>query len=105
MQGFNSGNLKNKSIRKTYGSKNTAVALRYDEEKDVAPVIVATGNGYVAEKIISTAENHGIPVHKDDSATVLLSQLELGSRIPEELFHIVATIYAHIMVVANKKKE
>ena len=104
MQGFNSGNPKGKSLRKQYRGKNTAVALRYDEEKDAAPVIVASGNGFIAEKIIATAEKHGIPVHKDERTTVLLSQLELGARIPEEVFPIIATIYAHIMVVAGENK-
>ncbi|MDF2557646.1 MAG: flagellar biosynthesis protein FlhB [Bacillales bacterium] len=104
MQGFNSDIPKWKSIKRQYRNKNTAVALRYNEENDTAPVIVATGNGYVAEKIIATAEKHGIPVHKDESTAVLLSQLELGARIPDELFHIIATIYAHIMEVAEKKK-
>jgi flagellar biosynthesis protein len=104
MQGFSSGNLGGKSSRRRYRDKNTAIALKYDEENDVAPVIVATGNGYIAEKIIDTAEKHGIPVHKDESTAVLLSQLELGSRIPEEMFQIIAIIYAHIMDVAGKKK-
>ena len=29
-----------------------AVALRYDENRDIAPVIVASGLGYLAEKIV-----------------------------------------------------
>ena len=37
-----------------------AVALRYDENKDVAPVIVASGLGYMAERIVEMAnENAG----------------------------------------------
>ena len=31
--------------------KRTAVALKYDELNNVAPVVVATGVGYLAEKI------------------------------------------------------
>lgn len=104
MQGFNSNYQKGKTFKSRSRERNTAIALKYDEENDVAPVIVATGNGYLAEKIIATAEKHSIPVHKDESTAVLLSQLELGARIPDELFHIIATIYAHIMDASGKKK-
>ena len=36
-----------------------AVALRYDENKDVAPVIVASGLGYMAERIVEMANENG----------------------------------------------
>ena len=34
-----------------------AVALRYDENKDAAPVIVASGLGYMAERIVEMAND------------------------------------------------
>ena len=37
-----------------------AVALRYDENKEAAPVIVASGLGYVAEKIVEIGNFHRV---------------------------------------------
>ena len=42
--------------------KNKAVALKYNTDKDLAPVIIASGYGEIANKIIEIAETNGIPV-------------------------------------------
>ena len=52
--------------------KNKAAALKYNMEEDTAPVVIASGYGPMAEKIIDIAEQKGIPVFKDDSAASLL---------------------------------
>ena len=51
-----------------------AVALQYSPEKDTAPVIVASGMGYMAEKITEAARKSGVPVYEDDSLATLLSR-------------------------------
>ena len=60
---------------------NKAVALKYNAEQDAAPVVIASGYGEIAEKIIDIAEQKGIPVFRDDSAASLLCMLEIGSNI------------------------
>ena len=70
-------------FRETLNKK--AVALTYDEDKQNAPVIVASGMGYMAEKIVEIASENGVPVYEDDSLATVLTQLELGSEIPEEI--------------------
>ena len=81
--------------------KNTlnkkAVALRYDETRESSPVIVASGMGYLAEKIVETAGENGVPIYEDDSLATMLTQLELGSRIPEELYKAVVDIYLYFL--------
>ncbi|MCL2088582.1 MAG: EscU/YscU/HrcU family type III secretion system export apparatus switch protein, partial [Oscillospiraceae bacterium] len=42
-------------------SYNKAVALKYDQ-KDIAPIIVASGLGHIAEKIVEVATENNIPV-------------------------------------------
>lgn len=74
-----------------------AVALAYDKDKDQSPVIVASGSGHIAQRIIEVANQSGIPIHEDDTATALLSQLELGQEIPIELYEVVAEIFAYIL--------
>ena len=81
--------------------KNTlnkkAVALKYDEAKNSAPVIVASGMGYMAEKIVETANENGVPVYEDNSLATLLTQLELGSQIPDELYQAIVDIYVYFL--------
>ncbi len=74
-----------------------AVALRYDENKNAAPVIVASGLGYVAEKIVEIANDNGVPVYEDNSLATVLTQLDLGTEIPEELYQAIVDIYAYFL--------
>ncbi len=82
-----------------------AVALKYDANKSSAPVIVASGSGYIADKVVEIAEENGVPVYKDDSLSVLLSQLDMGSEIPEELFSSIVDIYIYFLNFKLSKDE
>ena len=84
--------------------KNKAVALKYNVEEDTSPVVIASGYGTVAEKIIDIAEKKGIPVFKDDSAASLLCMLEVGSNIPVDLYEVVAAIYCKLLEASAKIK-
>ncbi len=82
-------------------SDEKAVALRYNSELDAAPVIIASGYGDIAKKIIDIAEERGIPVYRDDSAASLMCMLDVGVNIPEELYQIVAAVYCQILMTAK----
>jgi len=78
-------------------NKKHAVALKYDAGKNKSPVVIAGGSGYVAQKVVEIAEDNGVPVYKDDSLSILLSQLDAGSEIPEELFKAIVDIYVYFL--------
>lgn len=80
-----------------------AVALKYDENRNAAPVIVASGMGYLAEKIVEVANDNGVPVYEDNSLATVLTQLNLGSEIPEELYRAVVDIYAYFLKFVPKE--
>lgn len=84
-------------------TNKTAVALSY-EEGDQAPKILATGKGYVAEKIIEAAKEENVPVHKDEKLAATLSKLEIGDYIPKELYGVVAEILVFVDRVEGIKK-
>ena len=77
--------------------KQKAVALKYNPEKNGAPVIVASGMGYMAERITETAMEAGVPVYEDDSLATLLTQLQLGAEIPMELYQAIVEIYLYFL--------
>lgn len=84
-------------------ANKTAVALSY-EEGDKAPKILATGKGYVAEKMIEVAKEENVPVHKDEKLAGTLSKLEIGDYIPKELYGVVAEILVFVDRVEGVKK-
>jgi flagellar biosynthesis protein FlhB len=70
-----------------------ACALRYDEkEGDAAPVVVASGRGDLAARIVQAAEAYGVPVLRDVPLARALIELEVGDVIPEALYEAVAEI-------------
>lgn len=85
-----------------YDYQDKAVALKYDPEKDKAPVIVASGMGYMAERITEAAMKAGVPVYEDDSLATLLSQLKLGTPIPEDLYKAIVEIYIYFLQYVPK---
>jgi flagellar biosynthesis protein len=70
----------------------TAAVLKYDPEKDGAPVLTAFGEGFIAEKIVEVAHASGVPVVPDAPLAALLSRISVGDEIPEELYEVVAKI-------------
>ena len=85
--------------------KNSAVALKYNPDKDYAPVVVASGHGEVAEKIISLANESGVPVYRDDSAAALLTMLKIGKTVPPDLYELIASIYVEILKASRQIKK
>ena len=82
-----------------------AVALQY-EPGEGAPIIVASGMGYMAEKIVEVAADSGVPIYEDNSLATILTQLKLGQEIPEELYKAIVEIYVYFLHFdPNKVKE
>lgn len=77
-------------------SRQLAVALRYTEERDPAPRVIARGGGSVAQRIVELAEEQGIPIREDRDLVESLYQLDLGDLIPQELYPAVAEVLAYI---------
>ena len=78
--------------------KKTAVALEY-EPTDQAPKVIASGQGYVAEKIIQTAREADIPIHRDEKLAGSLREIEIGEYIPQ----VVADVLVFVDAMDNIK--
>lgn len=78
------------------GQSKKAVALRYGEN-DAAPVVVASGMGYMAERIVEVAADCEVPIYEDTSLATMLTQLKLGQEIPESLYQAIVEIYVYFL--------
>jgi flagellar biosynthesis protein FlhB len=86
------GNVKNATVV-VVNPTHLATALKYDEKDgDEAPVVVATGEGELAQRIIAAARDYGVPVLRDVPLARALAELQIGDAIPEALYEAVAEI-------------
>jgi flagellar biosynthesis protein len=79
-----------------------AAALKYDKTYE-APIVTAAGMGHIADKIIEKAKDSKVPVIYNKEMAELLTNVDVGSEIPSELYDAVAKIIAYI--IDNDKKE
>jgi flagellar biosynthesis protein len=76
--------------------RRRAVALRYDQDHESAPRVLAKGQGDLAERIIALAAEHGIPLHEDKDLVRLLGVLDIDVQIPPALYRALAEVLAHL---------
>jgi flagellar biosynthetic protein FlhB len=80
-----------------------AVAIKYDPEKNAAPVVVAKGADHLAAKIREFAKEDRIPIVPNPRlARALYRQCEVGDTIPRELFAAVAEVLAYVYKVIKR---
>lgn len=73
-----------------------AVALKYDQDKDAAPRVVAKGMRLRAEQIRALAKDHGVPVMRNVGLANALFRVEVGEEVPEDLYDAVAEVLTFV---------
>ena len=73
-----------------------AVALRYDQDVDGAPRVIAKGDRLLAERIIEVAQSHDVHVYEDPDLVAVLAKLDVDTQIPAELYTAVAAVLAFV---------
>jgi len=84
---------KNKKNKADPGKR--AVAIQYNPH-DVAPKVVAKGKGYVAERLIERAAEHGVKTYRDPELVKEFESIDLGEHISPELYDAVAKVLIFI---------
>ena len=81
-----------------------AVALKYEQNKGRAPVVVAKGEDYLAARIKETAKENNVEIVENKPlARMLYYNVELGEEIPPELYQAVAEVLAFVYNLKNKR--
>lgn len=75
--------------------RKQAIAIQYNPD-EVAPKILASGTGIIADKIIEKAKSSDVPLYGDNKLANTLSKLDIGEYIPPELYSIVAEILVFV---------
>ena len=80
-----------------------SIAIRYDREKDSAPVVIAKGADYLAFQIKDKAKEYNIAIVENKPlARILYHNIDVGMEIPPELYQAVAEILAAVMKTNNR---
>jgi flagellar biosynthetic protein FlhB len=80
-----------------------AVALRYDKEREQAPIVVAKGIDNIAQKIKEVGRQHLIQIVENPPlARQLYGATEIDDVIPENLYKAVAEVLAFVFKSKNK---
>ena len=79
-----------------------AVAVKYDADVNTAPVVLAKGEEYVAQKIKEVARENNIEIVENKPlARMLYHNVDIGAEIPPELYQAVAEVLAAIYKARN----
>lgn len=74
-----------------------AVAIKYDAQQNAAPVVVAKGEDFLAQKIRETAKEHHIQIVENKPlARMLYANVDVGQEVPPELYQAVAEVLAFV---------
>jgi flagellar biosynthetic protein FlhB len=80
-----------------------AVAIQYEPETMLAPIVVAKGAGVIAQRIRRLALEHGIPiVQKKPLAQALYREVDVNRPIPHDKYAAVAEVLAYVYQLQGK---
>lgn len=80
-----------------------AVALMYDTDVANAPIVIAKGEDYLAQKIKAKARESQIEIVENKPlARALYQSTDIGEEVPEELYQAVAEVLAYVYNLKNK---
>lgn len=96
---------RDRMVKLGYGEQERqhAIALGYDPEKDIAPRVLASGAGIIAEHILAIARAQNIPVREDPVLASALANVEVNQVIPPELYALVAEVLAYVYRIQNRR--
>ena len=79
-----------------------AVAIKYDAEVSRAPIVLAKGEDYLAQKIKEVAREHNVEIVENKPlARMLYHNVDIGAEIPPELYQSVAEVLAMVYQMKN----
>jgi len=82
-----------------------AIALKYDQDNDDAPRVVAKGMRLLASEIIAIAKEAGVPIMRNVPLANALFRIEVGEEIPENLYDAVAEVLNFVYALQQQEEQ
>lgn len=84
--------------------QDKGVALKYNTQKKI-PEIIAIAKGQLLTKMLELAKKNNITIYKDKDSVEILSAMNVGRQIPEELYKVIAEILSFCYKVSKNFRE
>lgn len=82
-----------------------SVALKYDKDNMMSPVVLAKGSDFIALKIREIAKAHNVPIVENvPLARSLYATVKIGQTIPRDMYKAVAEVLAFVYRLKKKRK-
>lgn len=72
------------------------IAVALEEQEDSAPIVLASGSGFIAEKILELAFANDVRVREDSDLVQILAAVDVDSPIPTEAFAAVTEVLTYL---------
>jgi len=80
-----------------------SIALQYDAENMISPIVLAKGADHVAFKIREVAKENNIPLVENVTlARSIFKTVKIGDAVPRSLYKAVAEVLAFVYKLKNK---
>ena len=80
-----------------------AVAIKYDPQVADAPLVIAKGEDYLAQRIKEIARENNVEIVENKPlARMLYANVEVGQAVPPELYQAVAEVLAFVYHLQGK---
>jgi flagellar biosynthetic protein FlhB len=81
-----------------------ACAIKYDKDIGTAPVLIAKGADFLAQRIKEVARENFIPIVENKPlARMLYHNVEIDEEIPEELYKMTAEVLAYVYALEGRE--
>lgn len=82
-----------------------AIAIKYERDQDMAPLVLAKGADFIAQKIKEEAKLNRIPIIENKPvARALFKIADVGSPIPLDMYETIAEVLALVYRMEEENK-
>jgi len=80
-----------------------AVAIKYEPSENEAPIVIAKGEGYLAQRIKDVAKENSVEIVENKPlARMLYHNVDIGEAVPPELYQAVAEVLVFVYHLQGK---
>ena len=86
-------------------STSSAVAVNYSKDEMNAPQVSVKGSNKIADEMKVIAKRYGVPIHRSNKLANKLSEIDVSSEIPRDLYEDMSRVFLSIETTRNKIKD
>ncbi|MBM7704456.1 EscU/YscU/HrcU family type III secretion system export apparatus switch protein [Metabacillus iocasae] len=90
-------------LNRQHQPKKRATVIRYEENADQSPKVLAQATGAAAQQLVEQAQQRDIPVEENMVLLNHLLDLDLGEQVPPQLYAVIAEVLLFIQEIEKEE--